>query len=443
MKAGPVGGVPGELARRLGFWDSFLLSLGIVIGSGVFLTPHSIARDLPSPGFILAVWVVGGVLSMMGVLAIAELGAMYPEAGGLYVYLREAFGPLPAFLYGWALFLIIQTGSAATLAVAFNVYAGYFIRLDAGQAKLVSVSLIAGLTFFNCLGIRQGATLNNCATFLKVGSILFMATAIFTGGAGAGNFRRPWSLPEGSSLLFGLGSAMIGALWAYEGWHMLSFTAGEIRDPQRNFPRALIASTAVLIGLYLLANIAYLYALTVPEIARYQDVAARSSQRALGAVAGSFVAAAIMVSIFGACHGTILSGPRVFYAMARDGLLFKSLAWVHPRLKTPIVAILAQGMWTSVLALAGTFQQLFSYVIFGGWIFYGLSALAVIVLRRRQPDLARPYRVPLYPWLPLIFAVMAGLLVVNSLVSSLESSLYAFAFLALGIPVYWIRRRLG
>ena len=211
MKAGPVGGVPGELARRLGFWDSFLLSLGIVIGSGVFLTPHSIARDLPSAGFILAVWVVGGVLSMMGALAIAELGAMYPEAGGLYVYLREAFGPLPAFLYGWALFLIIQTGSAATLAVAFNVYAGYFIRLDAGQAKLVSVSLIAGLTFFNCLGIRQGATLNNCATFLKVGSILFMATAIFTGGAGAGNFRRPWSLPEGSSLLFGLGSAMIGA----------------------------------------------------------------------------------------------------------------------------------------------------------------------------------------------------------------------------------------
>jgi APA family basic amino acid/polyamine antiporter len=431
----------GELARRLGFWDAFFLALGTVIGSGVFLTPHSIAQVLPSSGYILAIWVVGGVLSMMGALAIAELGAMYPEAGGLYVYLREAYGPMVAFLYGWALFLIIQTGSAATLAVAFNIYASYFFRLDAAGAKLVSLALVVGLTAVNCLGIRQGATLNNCATVLKVGSILFMAATIFGGAPAAGNFSRPWDLPAGFPLLAGLGSAMIGALWAYEGWHMLSFTAGEIRLPQRNFPRALIASTAVLIVLYLLANLAYLHALTIPEIARYQDVAARSSQQALGSVAGGFIAAAIMVSIFGACHATILSGPRVFYAMARDGMFFSALARVHPRLKTPIVAIVAQGVWASVLVLLGTFQQLFSYVIFGGWIFYGLSALAVVVLRRRAPGIERPYRVPFYPWLPLVFTLMAGGLVVNSLVSSLESSLYGFAFLLLGIPVYWVRRK--
>ena len=435
-------GTANSLPRRLGFWDAFFLGVGTVIGSGVFLTPHTIAQLLPSAGWILVVWVVAGLLSIMGALSIAELGAMYPEAGGLYVYLREAFGRLPAFLYGWALFLIIHTGSVATLAVAFNIYVAYFIPLTYLQAKLISVALIVGLTVVNCLGIRYGAAISNLFTVLKVGALLFMASSIFVRiPQDAGNFHNMWQLPDGFSLLTGVGGAMIGALWAYEGWHILSFATGEIRNPQKNFPAALITSTMAVIFLYLMANIAYMHALSLPEMQIHEEVAARSSERALGGISGSFIAITIMVSIFGACNGTILSGPRVFFAMARDGLFFKSLGRVHPVLQTPVAAILAQGIWASVLVMAGNFQQLFSYVVFGGWIFYGLSVLGVISLRRKQPERPRPYRTPLYPWLPLMFVLMAGFLVVNSLWNSPVSSLFGLAFLVCGVPVYWLKRK--
>lgn len=433
---------PDPLPRKLGSWDAFLLSLGVIIGSGVFLTPHDITKALPSAGWMLLIWVVAGILSLMGALSIAELGALFPHAGGLYIYLREAYGPLLAFLYGWALFLVIQTGSVATLAVAFNIYCSYFIPLTDPLSKLVSVGLIFGLSAVNCLGIRYGAVVSNIFTTLKVGAILFMAGAIFfRAPQGSGNFTDPWTLPQGFPLFAGLGGAMIGALWAYEGWHMLSFTAGEIRNPQRNYPVALVSSTAVVMFLYLLANVAYLHVLSIPEMAAYRDVAARSSQRALGDVAGVFIASSIMVSIFGACNGTVLAGPRVFFAMARDGLFFQSLTFIHPRFQTPVVAIVAQGLWSAGLAVAGNFQQLFSYVVFGGWIFYGLAVLAVIVLRRRRPDLPRTYRAPLYPWMPLLFAIMAAFLVMNSLWASPGPSFFGLGFLLLGVPVYWIRRQ--
>jgi APA family basic amino acid/polyamine antiporter len=425
-----------DLPRRIGFVDATVIVIGTVIGSAIFLVPNSVAQNLPSAKWILAVWTVSGVLSFFGALAFAELGAMIPATGGQYVYLREAYGPLTGFVSGWALFLVMQTGSLATLAAGFAIYLSYFIPLGTVGAKLASVLLIAALTIVNYRGVRLGVGVQRLFTFLKLAglSIIVGSAFLVAGHSGVESSAVPTAV--GFSWKH-FGVAMIACLWAYEGWNSLSFVAGEVTRPERNVPLALAVGLAALIAVYLTANVAYLHTMSVSEIASTSRVAARSAEISIGSIGATLVSLTILVSIVGAANGTALTAARIYFAQARDGLFFETIGRVHPRFETPHVAIAAQGVWAAVLAVSGSYERLYSYVVFAAWIFYGMAAVSVVVLRRRRPDLARPYRMWGYPVTPLLFAGVAFWFVVNTIVSEPVSSLIGLAIVATGIPAYY------
>jgi APA family basic amino acid/polyamine antiporter len=430
---------PGELLRALGLSDTIALVIGTVIGSGVFLVPADIARAVHGPGAMLAVWVVGGLFTLLGAMSLAELGAALPHAGGLYTYIARAFGTLPGFLCGWMLFTVGTSGSIATLAAALPIYVGGFLPLTPAAGKAIGLAAIAFFTAVNLFGVRHGARAQNVLTALKVGGLIAMVAAIFA---------LPSSpQPAGGALpgqvgLAAFGTALVAVLWAYEGWHDVSFAAGEMREPQRNFPRGLIGGTAVIIVLYLAANLAYLHVLSPQEIASSERVALTAIRRVAGETGARLLTAAILCSILGAMNALVLAGPRAYYQMARDGLLFERFGRVHPSWRTPAEAILLQGAWSSLLVLfIGSFSQLFTYVIFGAWIFYAAAVAGVIALRRKEPALPRPFRVPGYPLVPLLFVAGAAFLVLNTLVATPRESLIGLSFIALGIPLYMVRVR--
>lgn len=430
------------LARTLGLRDVILLIVGSVIGSGIFLVPGAILRQVGgSVALALLVWLAGGLLSLLGALTYGELAAMKPAAGGLYIYIRDCFGRLPAFLYGWTLFLVIASGSVAMLAVAFGTYLGEIVPIGSLAAKAVSVAMIAVVTAVNVRGTRLSADLQNWSTLTKVGAILAMSAVLLARGRGytaAG--AALWPASPGGSLLSGFGLAMIAVLWAYEGWQFATYTAGETLEPQRNFPRAFLAGTTILIGVYLLANVAYLAALGPAGAARSDAIAAASIAAVWRPAVGKLVALAILISVFSAANSVQLTAPRVFYAMAADGLFFPQLARVHPRFRTPALAVVAGGVWSALLAWTGTFQQLFTYVIFVGWIFYGLAAASIFVYRRKVPAADRPYRVPGYPWTPALFILTAAALVANTIVATPRDTAAGLGIVLLGLPAYLIWR---
>ena len=433
------------LARTLGLRDLILLMVGSVIGSGIFLVPGAILRQVQgSIALALLVWLVGGLLSLMGALTYGELAALNPAAGGLYVYIRDGFGRLPAFLYGWTLFLVIASGSVATLAVAFSTYLSEIILLTPIAAKLISVAMIAVVTAVNVRGTRQSADLQNWTTLVKVGAILAMSAVLFAVGRGyAATAAAFWPAHAGRSLFSAFGLAMIAVLWAYEGWQFATYSAGETINPQRNFPRAFLAGTVFLICIYLLANAAYLAALGPAGAAESNAIAATSVAAVWNPRMAKLVALAILVSVFSAANSIQLTAPRVFYAMAADGLFFRRLAEVHPRFRTPAIAVLAGGVWSALLAWTGTFQQLFTYVIFAGWIFYGLAAASIFAYRRRMPDAVRPYRVPGYPWTPLLFVSAAAALVVNTIAAAPHDAAVGLGIVLLGLPAFFLWRSRG
>jgi APA family basic amino acid/polyamine antiporter len=427
------------LRRSLGLRELILIVIGTVIGSGIFIVPGAVLRQTGyAVGPALAVWLVGGVLSLLGALTYGELGAMVPEAGGLYAYLRDTFGRLPAFLYGWTLFFAISAGSLATLAVAAAGYLQQIVPLSPTLQKAVAVAMIAIVCLVNVRGARQGAQVQNWATGIKVAAILVMAVVLIGWGRGMQASDRAM-LPAAvdASLLSGLGLAMIGVLWAYEGWQYVTFSAGEALDPQRTFPRGIVLGTTALIVVYLVANVAYLAALG-PEAAGHSDAVAAEAVRAVvGPGAGKLIAGAIVISMFGAANGLTLTAPRAYYAMARDGLFFRRLAQVHPRFGTPAVAVVTSSIWAAVLALSGTFEQLLTYVVFAGWIFYALGAVSLLLYRRQQPDRPRPFRVPGYPWTPIVFVLAAAAIVANTLVARPKQALLGLGIVLLGAPVYY------
>jgi APA family basic amino acid/polyamine antiporter len=432
-----------ELRRDLTLFDSINIVIGTIIGSGIFLVPAEIARAVHTPGWMLAVWVIGGVLTMLGALSLAELGAAMPEAGGIYTFIGRAYGQLMGFLCGWMMFTVITSGSIATLGAAFPIYLSAFVPLTPTTTKIVGLAAIAIMTWINVIGVKNGARLGNVLTALKVGGLVVMVLCVFILPAQAprGSAPNVTPLPTGAVPVGAIGVALVAVLWAYEGWHDISFAAAEMKDPQRNFPRAVIGGVAIVITLYLLANFAYLKELTPDEIASTQTVALTAMTRATGEWGGKLLTAAILCSILGAMNALILAGPRVYYQMAKDGVFFDRVSRVHPKWSTPVEAIVFQGLWAGFLVLfIGGFSQLFTYVIFGGWIFYGLAVLSVIVLRRKAPNMARPFRVPGYPAVPILFGIVALAIVVNTLIETPKESGYGLAFIALGIPIYLVQR---
>jgi APA family basic amino acid/polyamine antiporter len=442
----PAVGAKPELPRVLGLVSIIGIVIGAMIGSGIFINPSKVAKDVGTPELMLLVWIVGGVLSFFGALAISELASAYTQAGGIYVYLREAYGPLLSFLFGWALFLVIESGTIATLAVGFSSkYLPYFVNLSGAQTKVVAVALIAILATVNIWGVKKGAYLTNFLTSIKFIGLIGVCAVVFLFAKGStGNFLSSGSqAPSGGGLLGSFGVAMVAALWAYKGWETSTYSAGEVRNPQKMLPLGLFIGTLAVVVLYILANLAYLYVFPAAQMAESSRIAADVMEAAIGPVGASVVALIILMSMTGTANGHILTTPRVFYAMAKDGLFFKSVAKVHPRFLTPYVSIIMLASWAAVLSLSGTFEQLYSYVVFGFWIFMGLTVAGVMILRKKRPDLPRPYKTWGYPVTPILFILSSVFLTVNSLIRTFWNSFIGLALIAVGIPVYlvWKGRR--
>jgi APA family basic amino acid/polyamine antiporter len=432
-----------QLRRILGMWDLVLLIVGTVIGSGIFLVPGAVLRPLGnSVGLAIAAWVGGGILSLLGALTYGELSAMRPQAGGLYIFIRDCFGDLPAFLFGWTLFFVIGAGSIATLAVAFGNYCAEFVPLSPSATKLVSVLVIGMIGVVNMRGTRGSANLQNVTTSVKVLAIVGMAMALlYFGKHFAWHPTASIQLAAPSSLISGFGLAMISVLWAYEGWQYATFSAGEALDPQRSFPLAFLIGSATLIGIYTLANFGYVAAIGPGGVAASNRVAATAISTILGPASAKLVAATILISMFSAANSIMLTSPRVYYAMAQDGLFFKKLAEIHPKFRTPAFAIAAASIWAAILAASGTFEQLLTYVIFIGWIFYALAAASVFVYRKRSPDADRPYQVIGYPYTPAIFILAAAALVINTIVAQPVRAAIGIGIVLLGVPAYYFWKR--
>ena len=449
-----------QLRRELGLWGAASIVVGTVIGSGIFLVPKKMILELGSPGLVFAVWVFGGLLTLAGALTYAELAAALPEAGGDYVYLKTAYGPFFGFVYGWTQMWVAKSGSIATLGTAFFVYLGNFypslegvlFRLpiplgpnwgpvEVRTGQLLAMAVIMALALLNYFGIRLGGNVQIGITVLKVvliGAIIFIGLTATVGTTA--NYTT--SIPAAGGVA-GFFAALVAALWAYDGWNNLNMIGSEIRNPQRNFPLALIFGTLAVMTIYLLANAAYFYVLDAHSVAASSRVPAAMMARIFGDRGASAVSIAAMISILAALNGSILSGSRVPYAMAHDGLFFRRVAGVNERYRTPGVSIFLLSGWASLLVLSGRYEDLFNLVIFSSWILYGMSAAAVIVLRFKRPDLVRPYRTVGYPVVPVLFVLVAVGLLAATLVKSPRESLLGLALIAAGVPFYlvWKRRR--
>jgi len=469
-----------SLPRVLGPVESLCVVVGSVIGSGIFIVPAEVARDVPYLGTIVLVWILGGIFSAAGALTLAELGAMLPRAGGPYVYLRAAYGPLPAFLFGWTEFLIVRTGSMATLAAAF---ARYFVQLVPPPTGLrgeiwqagAAVTAIGVVTIINVLSTKLGGKLQVAGTALKVGGILgLIALPFIVGGGDSSRLSPLWPSSISPSLLSGMMAAMVGVLWAYDGWINVTPLAEEVREPHRNIPRALIFGMGTLIVLYLMMTLAYHWVLPLPEIASLgsekaaeKAVAATYCSQLLGKKGVLAISLVVMASTFISLNGNALTGPRAYFAMARDGLFPARVCRVHPRFQTPANSVLAQGSWAIALTVIGTalilapapaadsalpgpilaawtklnktplYTVLYTYVIFGANLFYLLAIASVFVLRVRRPDLPRPYRTWGYPITPFVYVIAAITLLGNMLYQTPTESFAGVLIVALGLPAYW------
>ena len=429
------------LRKELNPFDAVAIVVGTIIGSGIFLIPSAIAQQLPSLGLVLLVWILGGVLTVFGALSLAELGSLYPGAGGICTYLRQAYGSLPAFLYTWGLFCMIHTGSIAALGVAFGLYIGQLVSLNAMEEKIVSVLCIAVMTTINCLGIRSGKFAQNLIATAKVTGLAGIIVLSIIGGS------RPLRLMTGAAgtghafPLVGFGIALVAVLFAYEGWHVVSFAAGEMKNPKVDLPRSLLFGSLIVLLIYLTANLSYYHVLSPQQIRDSNAVAALMTGTVLGSVAAAVISILILVSILGSMNGLVLTGARAYFGMAREGVFLSPFAQLSERYRTPVFALIVQGVWAAVLAASGSYQQIFTDVIVTAWIFYGLAAAGVIVLRHTQPQLERPFRVPGYPVVPLLFCAAALGVVLSIVVTRPFGAMIGIGLVATGIPIYALMRR--
>ena len=433
------------LKRTLGTTDLTLLVIGNVIGSGIFLVPSEVLRTTGgSVTTASLVWLLGGVLSLLGALSYGELSAMDGGSGGLYGFIRDGFGRLPAFLYGWTLFFVIGSGTIATLAVAAANYLGQFTELSPTVRKVVADLFLLGIMVMTVRGTRGSASVQNVATGVKVLAILLMSALLFALGDGGAATSGAAPVAAAPALtLSAAGLALIPVLWAYEGWQYVTFSDGDALDPQRSLPRAIALGTIALVAIYLIANFAYLAALGPARVMASDRVAGEAVAAVLGERAAQLLALAIIISMLSAALATVLTAPRVFYNMANDGVFFQALGAVNPRFGTPALAIIACCLWAMVFPWVGTFSQLLNYVVFVGWIFYGLGAAAVIALRIKRPEARRPFRVPGYPLTPALFVLAASAIVVNTVVSQPRQAAIGIGMVLLGVPAYYAWRGRG
>ena len=428
-------------ARRLGLFSGTMAVIGGIIGGGIFLTPATVAQRVGSATLIVAAWVIGGVVALVGALSFGELGARRPQAGGGYVYLRETWGPLPAFLYGWALLFLIATGAIAAVAIMFATYALPLVGLSPRLTVPVAAGAIVFLTGINYVGVKPAAVTQNIFTVLKLAALAaLIAVGLSTAPAAA--LYRPLPPSTATHVVVALGAALVPILFTYGGWQQTNFIAEEIIEPERNLPRALVLGVSVVVAVYLLANVAYLRVLGPVGLAVNSAPAAAVMRAVLGPVGGTIIAAGVAVSTFGFLNLVILVTPRVFQAMAADGVFFKRLAELHPVHRTPSAAILLQGGWAIVLTLFySTFSQLVDYVAFGDWIFFGLTVAGLFVYRRRDAAPQAVFGVPGYPWTPALFVLAALYVVASSVLANPRNALIGTGLLLLGVPVYRVFRR--
>ena len=443
----PMSSVPNSpLPRRLGFWSAVAILVGSTIGSGIFRSPAAIADRLPGPVPMLAIWTVGGLFALCGALTLAEVAGAFPRTGGLYVFIREGWGRLAAFLFGWSEFAIIRAASLGAVSITFAEYALRVVGLDpriepyGTYAHWVAAVAIALTAYFNYVGVKWGSLVQNLTTLAKYGGLLFIiivALAIGLPDTGGANFTP--AVPPGSFSIAPFGLALVSVLWAFDGWADLSFVAGEVKDPRRTMPRALITGTIAVIVIYLLANVAYLAVLPVEEIRNSPLVAADVAQRLLGAAGVTFVGVTVMVSTFGTLNGSLLTAPRIFFAMADDGLFFRSVAKVHPKYETPYVSIVMTSLLGIIFVLLRTFEQLADAFVTAIVPFYALGVASIFVLRRRA-DYDPSFRVPLYPVVPALFVLATIYLLANAIIdpSSRWATLAVLGGILVGIPIYYL-----
>ena len=454
-----------SLIRGLSLLDSILLLAGGIIGSSIFLTAKDIAGPLPHPALFLLVWVLGALVSLCAALAFAELGSMFPDSGGQYVYLREAFGDLIAFLYGWMLFAVANGGTIAALSVASAAYLGRVfpeiseqrvVLTAAGitltRAHLFGLLSIVLVTWINVMGLRRGAVLQNIATWAKFVAIAAFVILGFVIGRGSwGHFVEhggPTSagVTMGMStnqLLSALGIGLIAVFWAYDGWVYITWVAGEVRDPRRNVPRAMALGIVVVAVVYIAMNMTYVYAMPLTEVAKHETIVHAAAAALFSPGAANWLSAVIALSCFGAMASCTLSGARVYYAMARDGVFFRRMAEVHPRWRTPALSLIGQGVWACLLTVSGRYDQLYTYVIFGMVLSYTLTVIGLFVLRWKRPELPRPYRCTGYPWLPGVYVLLGAWWTVNTIWKRPTEALASGIIVLLGVPgyLYWKRAR--
>jgi APA family basic amino acid/polyamine antiporter len=427
-----------QLRQSLTLFDMTMIAIGGTIGSGIFLTPSLIAHALPSPWLIVFVWVVGGLMALSGALSFSELAALMPRAGGQYAYLSEAYGGLVGFLFGWAYFLVVNAGGLGALSVAFATYLGYFVPLGPLATKAVAVGGLLALTMVNVVGVKAGAIFSDAFTVLKLAGIAgLVAVGLLAGSSHTTNFSLTLaSVPGGTGAA--LATAMVGVLWSYGGWQHATYASAEVKNARRTLPLAMTIAAVCVTGIYLAANVAYMFVMTPAEIGASPRVAADAMSRVLGPVGGTLISLAIFISTFGVVGIYTLTAPRIYFAMANDGLFFRRVAEVHPRFHTPAFSIVLQSLWAALLIVFwGTFENLISYVVFTDWIFFGLAAAAVFVFRKRMPDAERTAPVPLYPLTPAFFVAMSAWFVVMTLIQRPAQAWAGLGFLALGVPVYY------
>ena len=433
---------PTTLPRTLGLWSSIALVVGITIGSGIFRSPAGIAQKVPNPMLMIGLWMLGGAITLCGALSLAELAAALPETGGLYAYLREGWGRLPAFLFGWSELVLIRASALGGIAIVFGDYLLRSVGVDPELHSTASRALSAGAIAFaaaaNIRGASLGAMIVGVATWMKFAALAVLVLAAFALGSNHGAAVGHLTASTGQPVaLSAMGLALVSILWAYDGWADLSFASGEVKDPARNLPRAIILGTIAIIAIYVLTNIAYLYVSPIDAVARSPLVAADTMLALFGRTGVALVSIFVMISSFSSLNGSMLASPRVFFAMADDGLFFPVIAKVHARYRTPYVAIVLAALLGMALVMSRSFERLTDTFVLAIWPFYALGVAAIYRLRRSAPEVARPYRAIGYPVVPALFVVAVAAFVVNSLVNDTTNSVITFALIFSGVPVFY------